>query len=246
MARGKERAGRIVGQSSRLHPSEDSRNASLGAAIRRLRCERGLSIMALGEAAETHRSYIALLEQGQRRPGWEKLCDIVGGLGVPLSRFAEETEADPAWGLPRSAPLHRTRLIRPAADDLARALAGLRLERGITVRALGEAAGLHSTTIYKIEHCDRLPTWPILCDLADGLDLPVSLLIAKAEDEATLSDEDAIARYPELWPLAQAPRPAPPARRRVRVTPAPTRRAVLRVGLYADKALPPHTLHRCR
>ncbi len=96
--------------------------------------------------------------------------------------------------------------------------------------ALGEAAGVHFTSIYKIENCERLPTWPILCDIADGLGLPVSLLIAEAEDEAKLSDEEAAARYMELWPRSQAPRPRGRARRRVRVTPVPTRRAVLRAS----------------
>lgn len=227
MVRGKERVGRvIIGRSSRLHPSEDPRNASLGAAIRRLRPERGLSIVALGRAAETHRTYIALIERGRRGPGWEKLCNIAHGLGLPLSGLAEEVEAESTWEPPRSASLRRTELIRPAADDLARALRGLRHERGMTLTALGEATGLHFTSIYKIEHCERLPTWPILCDLAEGLGMPVSLLIAEAEDEAELSHEEADARYLELWPRAQAPRPARHAPRRhaaVRDRAAPAR-----------------------
>ncbi len=67
----------------------------------------------------------------------------------------------------------------------------------MTLQAVADLAGLHPTSVDKIERCERSPTWLTVCDLADALDLPVSVLIADAEDAVTPSDEEAIAL---AWP----------------------------------------------
>jgi transcriptional regulator with XRE-family HTH domain len=54
----------------------------LGEQIRKLRIERGISQVALAEAAELHRNMIGLLERGQRWPSLPALLRISRALNV--------------------------------------------------------------------------------------------------------------------------------------------------------------------
>jgi transcriptional regulator with XRE-family HTH domain len=52
-------------------------NANLGAAIRRLRHERGLTIESLAFASDIHPTYLSEIEQGNRNPTWQIVCRLV-------------------------------------------------------------------------------------------------------------------------------------------------------------------------
>lgn len=66
-----------------------ARSASnrLGAAMRRLRRERGLSQEALAECAGLDRTFIGLLERGKRRATLESTEAIAHALGMSLSEL---------------------------------------------------------------------------------------------------------------------------------------------------------------
>lgn len=56
-----------------------------------------------------------------------------------------------------------------------------RLERGLTQEDLAARSGLHPDYIRGVERGKRNPTWIALVALADGLDMPLSRLVADAE-----------------------------------------------------------------
>lgn len=64
-------------------------NAALGAAVRRLRTERGLSQEDLAAAAGIHTTYVSGIERGRRNPSWA----VVGGLSVALGVSVVELAA---------------------------------------------------------------------------------------------------------------------------------------------------------
>jgi DNA-binding XRE family transcriptional regulator len=65
----------------------------LGRAVRELRWERGLTIEALGFAAEVHPTYVAGIERGERNPSWEKVCALAMGLGATVAVLAGRAES---------------------------------------------------------------------------------------------------------------------------------------------------------
>jgi len=68
--------------------------AALGAAIRRLRHERGLTIEALAFASDTHPTYVSGIERGRRNPTWNVLCALTRALDVPVSTLARMAEVE--------------------------------------------------------------------------------------------------------------------------------------------------------
>jgi transcriptional regulator with XRE-family HTH domain len=70
--------------------------AELGAAVRRLRNEAGLSIEALAAAADMHPTYLSGIERGIYNPSWTKLAGLAEGLGVPISAIVDAAEAETA------------------------------------------------------------------------------------------------------------------------------------------------------
>lgn len=70
--------------------------AHLGAAIRRLRNERELSIEALAAAANMHPTYLSGIERGNYNPSWTKLGGLAAGLDVPVSAIVDAAEAEAA------------------------------------------------------------------------------------------------------------------------------------------------------
>lgn len=65
---------------------------ALGAAIRRLRTEAGLSQEELAHRADLHPTWISHLETGRRNPSWSTMERIAEALGVKLSEIAAYAE----------------------------------------------------------------------------------------------------------------------------------------------------------
>lgn len=63
-------------------------HAQLGAAIRSVREEMGLSIEALGAKADVHWTGISVIETGQRNPSWEVVCKLATGLEMDIADLA--------------------------------------------------------------------------------------------------------------------------------------------------------------
>lgn len=61
--------------------------ADLGAAIRERRQAEGLSQEALAEIADFDRTYISLVERGERNPSFTNLCRLAAALDVTPSEL---------------------------------------------------------------------------------------------------------------------------------------------------------------
>lgn len=61
----------------------------LGARLRALRHERGLSQEELAEQADLHRNYVGSIERGERDVGISSLHRLVTALGLSLREFFE-------------------------------------------------------------------------------------------------------------------------------------------------------------
>lgn len=66
--------------------------AQLGATIRRLRTDRGLSIESLAAAGGIHPTYLSGIERGQRNPTWAVIGSLAEALGVEISQLARLAE----------------------------------------------------------------------------------------------------------------------------------------------------------
>jgi transcriptional regulator with XRE-family HTH domain len=60
----------------------------LGAAIRRIRQENGLSIEALADQAGLSWVYLGEIENGKRNPSWTVVGQIADGLGIEIADLA--------------------------------------------------------------------------------------------------------------------------------------------------------------
>jgi len=63
---------------------------TLGERIKSLRKIQNLSQEALAEKCDFDRTYISLLERGQRNPSYLNLLKLTKGLGITLSELFEE------------------------------------------------------------------------------------------------------------------------------------------------------------
>lgn len=73
-------------------------SAALGAAVRQLRTDRGLTQEDLAHASGLHPTYLSGVETGHRNPTWASLGRIARALDVRMSelaRLAERLEARP-------------------------------------------------------------------------------------------------------------------------------------------------------
>jgi len=68
--------------------------------------------------------------------------------------------------------------------DLGKAIRELRESRGLTLDALAEKAGMHTTYLSRIERAHSSPTWEKITALAEALEMPVSAIAAAAERQA--------------------------------------------------------------
>ncbi|HYM46485.1 MAG TPA: helix-turn-helix transcriptional regulator [Solirubrobacteraceae bacterium] len=83
-------------------------NTDLGAAIRRLRRERGLTIEGLGFRADWHPTYVSQVERGIKSPSWGKLVALAAALDVSMVELAQH--ADDEAVVARAASVARLRL----------------------------------------------------------------------------------------------------------------------------------------
>jgi transcriptional regulator with XRE-family HTH domain len=67
-------------------------HVALGATIRAVREEQGLSLTELAKAAETDKAYISGLERGQRNPSWAFIVRLAAALGVTPVELVSRTE----------------------------------------------------------------------------------------------------------------------------------------------------------
>jgi len=65
---------------------------AFGLAVRRTRLERGLSQQALADKSGYHRTYIGLLEHGQKSPSLRTIFNIAATLQVNASEIVKDVE----------------------------------------------------------------------------------------------------------------------------------------------------------
>jgi transcriptional regulator with XRE-family HTH domain len=70
----------------------------VGARVRQLRDEKGLSQEALAAVCNLHRTYIGLIERGERNLTLTTIQQIAEGLGVPPSDLLTGLDSRPASG----------------------------------------------------------------------------------------------------------------------------------------------------
>jgi transcriptional regulator with XRE-family HTH domain len=78
--------------------------------------------------------------------------------------------------------------------DLGRAIRRLRRARRLTIEDLAFTAGMHHTYLSQIERGLRNPTLDKLYGVARALDVPLSTLLALAEEEAAVAQAARAAR----------------------------------------------------
>jgi transcriptional regulator with XRE-family HTH domain len=71
---------------------------------------------------------------------------------------------------------------RVEGAELGAVIRARRKERGQTIDDLAGDAGMHPTYLSGIERGVRNPTWDKVSDLAEALEIPVSVLAREAED----------------------------------------------------------------
>lgn len=72
--------------------SEGALQRKFGRVVRRQREAAGLSQELLAERAGLHRTYISLLERGQRNPSLEVIRAVAKGLGTTMAGLVAEVE----------------------------------------------------------------------------------------------------------------------------------------------------------
>lgn len=79
----------------RMGNTSNNEKAQLGARIRRLRKEQGLSQRTLALMIGMDRTYLIAVEHGRRNIALDNIAKIAGGLGVSLSELFEGVEVNP-------------------------------------------------------------------------------------------------------------------------------------------------------
>jgi transcriptional regulator with XRE-family HTH domain len=67
---------------------------TIGAKVRQLRKQAGLTLEALGDIADVHYSYIGMVERGRRQPSLKFLTKIADALGVPVAVLMGDTRRE--------------------------------------------------------------------------------------------------------------------------------------------------------
>lgn len=66
----------------------------LADAIKRLRLERNLTIVALAKSAGIHVSYLSRIERYSSSPTWDKINAIIGALGITPQDLIDALEVE--------------------------------------------------------------------------------------------------------------------------------------------------------
>jgi XRE family transcriptional regulator, regulator of sulfur utilization len=64
----------------------------LGAVLRELRAEKGVSLEALAGDAGISKNMLSLIERGEGNPSWSTVQGIAGALGISISQLAKLAE----------------------------------------------------------------------------------------------------------------------------------------------------------
>lgn len=98
----------------------------IGARIRELRSEKGLTLDGLAERADVSRAMLSRIERGESSPTAQLMNKVCGGLGITLSTLLAETaapasplarrEAQPIWRDPATRYLRRN--VSPAGSAI--------------------------------------------------------------------------------------------------------------------------------
>lgn len=73
-------------------PRREKPLVRLGAVIRELRLERGLTQESLAHGAGITVGHLSKIERGQSNPSWETVRAIASGLAVPVAQIATSAE----------------------------------------------------------------------------------------------------------------------------------------------------------
>jgi transcriptional regulator with XRE-family HTH domain len=89
----------------------------LGANLRAIRMERGLSQEALGQELGIDRTYVGALERGERNPSLRVVQDLADGLGVLAIELLDGELARTATGAESASPVLRAAKSTGAAAE---------------------------------------------------------------------------------------------------------------------------------
>lgn len=74
-------------------PSQNPKSQkALGAVIRELRTEKGVSLEALAGDAGITKNMLSLIERGEGNPSWSTVEGIAAALSIPVSQIAKRAE----------------------------------------------------------------------------------------------------------------------------------------------------------
>ena len=100
-------------------PEADERlthvHAAFGAAMRRIRIERSLSMLELAERSGIHVNYIGSVERGERNVSLNNIWRIALGLGVKTAKLLEDLPRLSAKGKIRKDKAARAEAAHPTA-----------------------------------------------------------------------------------------------------------------------------------
>lgn len=89
-----------------------------------------------------------------------------------------------------------------ALAALGRRLQAIRLERGLTLQQLAARSGVSMSMLSAVERAERAPTIVVLARIADGLGVPLGVLLGEGEPPRVVvrraREHDAV-EYPEGW-----------------------------------------------
>lgn len=141
-------------------------SARLAVVVRQLRRERDMSQAALAEAMGRSRWYVVNLEAGKRDPKLTTVMLIADCLGVSSRELFARLDA-------QGEETSDSRLVA-----LGRAVRRARRERDMSQEALAHAADLAGKHISEIERANRDVRFTTLVQIAKGLDVPLTELVA--------------------------------------------------------------------
>jgi transcriptional regulator with XRE-family HTH domain len=74
-------------------PAPTPDQAVLGAAVKAIRTDKGISQVQLAETTGFMQSWISEIERGRRNPSWSNVVRLAGGLGVSVGQLVARAEA---------------------------------------------------------------------------------------------------------------------------------------------------------